>query len=51
VPPQAELVAEAVDWVVVVRQRMVVEVVHVLGLDRSGSYWLEAVNAPTEESA
>jgi P-type conjugative transfer ATPase TrbB len=51
VPPQAELVAEAVDWVVVVRQRMVVEVVHVLGLDRSGSYWLEAANASTEESA
>lgn len=51
VPPQAELVAEAVDWVVMVQQRRVTEVVQVIGLDREGSYWLEPVVAPLESVA
>jgi P-type conjugative transfer ATPase TrbB len=47
VPPQMELVAEAVDYVVVIvggsRPRRVREMVRVLGLDRDGRYCLKPI--------
>jgi P-type conjugative transfer ATPase TrbB len=44
VPPQAELVAEACEWIVTMRRRTIVGLARVRGLDASGRYVVEGVH-------
>ena len=48
VPPQPELVAEAIEWIVTMRRREVVGLARVRGLDAGGRYVVETIDGRRE---